>query len=208
MSSFYDDAVRQVRAESPAKYQNKAEAVADYQRQFPGLGKGGWKQHLIHDLLASRDLPPNLDKAEYSRLKKNLSKRFDSGSKGGKASRLNNPEPRNDSEYQALAIVAPDGGYHVHYVGGLLFSECELREFDVDITGDDADTIAKYPDKVVQIAIMIYMQLEGEDEESIPGPCSDNGAGEPVVTVTANDIGFTSSPVKRHKKALRTSFFR
>lgn len=187
---YIEDAIEQAVAASKPGFTNKYDAVQYYQRQFPSKGKGGWKQSLIQDILP---FTPRTGKDPA----KNLAKRFD-------PQRLNTAEPRNDKQYQELAkslgiLKAPPGGYHVHYDGGIQFSECEQREFDIDITGALADEVAADPSRILDIAMQVYMQQEGEDNASV-GPCDEEG--DPEITVTANPDHFIPREKKRHKSAV------
>jgi hypothetical protein len=204
---WMQDAIDQTIAASAPGFDNKAQAVSYYQGKYgQSKTKSGaypWKQHIRKDILAVREVRPDIDKTEYKRQDKNLAKRFD-------PQRLNNAEPKNKKEYQDLSLAigvrkAPKGGYHVHYEGGIQWSECKQVSFDVDITGELADEVAAHPDRVVQIAIMIYMQqTEEEDEDSIPGPCGEDG--DPVVTVYANPDNYKTPTRKFHKSSARRFF--
>ena len=207
MTNWMQDAIDEVIAQSPALFNDKAGAVEYYQDKFGDAKKGKallWKKNLIDDLLAVNDIRPDVDKAEFKRQYKNLSKRFD-------PQRLSNPEKRNAKQYEDLArelklIQAPEGGYHVTYKGGILFSKCEYREFEVDITDDLADDVASHPDHIIQYAIMVYMQMEGEDTDDIPGPCTED-TGDPTITVEASsEVPIGTGTVKRHKSAVRRFF--
>jgi hypothetical protein len=196
---IYEEAAAQVIACSLPGFEKKADAVRYFKKNYPekaSKGKPSWKQELISNLLP---FTPQTGKDP----KKNLSKRFD-------PQRLETREAKNDKQYQNLSkslglIKPPLNGYHVHYDGGIQFSECEVREFDVDVTGQMARDVARRPDRIVDLAIQIYMQEEGEDEGSIPGPCADEGA--PKITVTANPDDYKIPPApKKHKSS--TPFFK
>src|ERR1022692_3130988 len=77
----------------PIYMTTKEEIVEYYQDKYPGTGKNGWKQHIIHDLLP---FTPRTGKDPA----KNLSKRFD-------PQRLDNPEPRNKGQYEAIGMTLP-----------------------------------------------------------------------------------------------------
>lgn len=184
MADWLQSAIEQVKG-AALPFRDKAGAIEYYQQEYPRMGRGGWKQHLVQGLSEVTGLKP-----------KNLEKRFDTQRRG-------NPERKNAKQYKALAqsldvLVAPKKGFHVHYEGGILFSECEWREFDVDITGALADEVVADPSQVVDIAIKVYMQQEEEDESN--GPCDE--LGEPKVTVTANANDYNAPAVKRHKPAV------
>lgn len=193
MVDWYEDAIQQAIDASLPGFENKADAVRYYMQEYPSKGKGGWKQHIIHDLL-----PFTQVSNEH-----NLARRFDSGAKGGKRG-LSNPEVKNSKQYQNLALwlklrKAPPGGYHVHYSGGVQFSEkCEPEEFDVDITGELADDVAAHPENILKNAFKVWLGQEDEEEASA-GPCDEDG--EPLIIVTANPDDFVSKG-KRKKKAM------
>jgi hypothetical protein len=183
--SWYENAIEQAEAASRPGFSGKFEAIQYYQQKYPSQGKGGWKQQLVGGLSTITGMKP-----------KNLEKRFD-------PQRRANPEKRNAKQYQELALLLgllkpPPGGYHVHYEGGVQFSDCEEREFDVDITGELAEEVAAHPDRVLDIAMRVYMQQEGEDEASA-GACDEHGA--PNITITANSDNYRPPARKKHKSA-------
>jgi len=148
--------------------ESKADNVEYYQEKYPGLGKGGWKQNLIHDLLGQRDITRgSVGEKEYKRLAKNMSRRFDSGEKNGKRG-INNPEPRNAAEYKSLGATLPPkppgGGYHI--TGTIWFKyadqPCEDREVDEIITGGQAQELANMAyDDMLQSVLNHYMSNDG-----------------------------------------------
>lgn len=95
--SAKDELINAINSATNVTYRDsKAELVSYYQKQYPGTGRGGWKQHIIQDTLAAKGITKSgVGDKEYARLSKNMSKRFD-------PSRLNNPEPRNKKDYEAL----------------------------------------------------------------------------------------------------------
>jgi hypothetical protein len=170
--SWQDDVIQQVREASRPGFDNKADAVAYYQREYPHKGKGGWKQRLIHGLLP---FTPRTGKDPA----KNLAKRFEK--------RLSTAEPKNRKQYQNLALSLglrkpPKKGYHVHFDGKIFFSTCEDRTFDINITGDLAQELCDHPEDFERIIMLVYMQEEGEDEPSA-WFCPDD---KPYIAVTAN----------------------
>jgi hypothetical protein len=194
LDQLLEDAREQVIAVSLPGFSGKQDAVRWYKKEYGDApdkyGGLAWRQHLIQDLLP---FTPQTGKNPA----KNLGRRFD-------PSRVNTPELKNAKQYQALSksipvLKPPENGYHVHYDGGILFSECEERSFDVDITGDLAQEVAEHPGRVIDIAMRVYMQLEGEDESSVPGPCDDEGC--PEILVTANEEDYEPPEVKKHKPA-------
>lgn len=88
--SAMDELINAVNEKSNVTYRNsKEELVAFYQKQYPGTGKGGWKQHLVADLAKQTGMKP-----------KNLERRFD-------PSRLHNQEKRNAGQYKKLGEQLP-----------------------------------------------------------------------------------------------------
>jgi hypothetical protein len=203
---WLEDAIQQVRDVSAPGFSNKLDAVPYYRHKYGDkVGKKGWKQHLIQDLLGIRDVRPDIDKEYYQKQYKNLSKRFDSGAKGGEKPRLDKPELKTAHEYQDLArhlglIKAPPNGYHVHFKGGVLFSKCEPVEFDVDVVGELADELAAHPDRLLDIVMRIYLEEEDEEEASASA-CELDSSEENVMLVTANDEEPEPRKRKKHKYA-------
>jgi hypothetical protein len=88
--SAMDELIKAVNEKSNVTYRtSKEELVAYYQKQYPGTGKGGWKQHLVADLAKQTGMKP-----------KNLERRFD-------PSRLHSQEKRNAGQYKKLGEQLP-----------------------------------------------------------------------------------------------------
>ena len=157
--------------------ETKQDIVDYYQHQYPGLGKNGWKQHLVHDL------------AEFTGMKpKSLEKRFER--------RLHNPEPRNAQQYkefgETLPPMPPSGGYYIHGTIWILYSDgsCEEREIEEMITGEDAQTLLESTaDSMLQQLINQYQN--GDTQMAGPGPC-----GEPNLTVEPIEDEDVDAPYK------------
>jgi hypothetical protein len=85
-----DELVKAVNEKSNVTYRSsKEELVSYYQKQYPGTGKGGWKQHLVADLANLTGMKP-----------KSLERRFD-------PSRLHSQEKRNAGQYKQLGEQLP-----------------------------------------------------------------------------------------------------
>ncbi len=149
--------------------ETKTEIVKYYQGEYPSRGKKGmssWKQHLVKDLY---DIiyPPDLSTEEKSKKLHNLTKRFDSGKKGGKEPRLNNPEPRNARQYKELGQTLPpipNGKFHI--TGTIWFKymdeTCQDREVDEELTLEQSKELAgmAYMD-MLQSVVNHYMSNDG-----------------------------------------------
>jgi hypothetical protein len=146
--------------------ETKQEILDYYTQRYPGMGKNGWKQHLIHDLAPFvGDVKP-----------KSLEKRFDK-------KRRNDPEPSNAEQYKELGKtlppMPPSGGYHITGTMHILYSggSCEEREVDEVISGEDAQNLLNAAaDNMLQMLINQYQN--GDCNMAGPGPC-----GEPELTV-------------------------
>lgn len=141
--------------------ETKADIVEYYQSKYTGRGAKGWKQHLIHDLL------PYTPQTGANPAK-NLARRFD-------PSRLNNPEPRNAEQYQALGATLPPKapyGLHIHGTIRVKYSDdCEDREIDEKIYGDEAKALFAEADALQSIAN--YYQTGDLDMQG-PAICGDD----------------------------------
>lgn len=76
-------------------YLSSKAGIVEYYKDVYGdrTGRGGWKDHLVKDLAAQTGMKP-----------KSLEKRFD-------PARLNNPEPKNKAQYEALGKKLPPSAY-------------------------------------------------------------------------------------------------
>lgn len=137
----------------------KAEVIEAYQHQYTGRGAKGWKQHMVNALSQLTGMKP-----------KNLEKRLD-------PQRRSNPEPRNAKQYEELGRrfkpQAPEGGYHIFGFVYIKFSdgECEEREVDVEITGDEAEELldvawTEAGRELTQMVVNAYMEADFGDETS------------------------------------------
>lgn len=141
----------------------KAEVVNWYQTKFPGLGHNGWKQNIIRDIVP---FTPQRGKNP----EKNIARRFD-------PSRINRQEKRNEWQYEALEkFRAPDGGYHIQGFVWVKFSdgECEEREIDEIVKGEEADALAlAAAEELKQVIVNIYMMEDPNEKEpsADTGPC-------------------------------------
>lgn len=162
--SFLD----QVRAVS-SPIESKADVVAYYQQNYKGRGAAGWKQNLIGDLLGIRGITESdVGKAEYARQKKNLAKRFE-------PKRIGTPEAgKTGEEYEllgeSLPPTAPEGGYHVWGIIHVKMSDgdCEEREIDEEIVGEDAQQLLTMSNADMLQAIVNHYMSDGDLEIDEP----------------------------------------
>jgi hypothetical protein len=142
-----DDLFAQVRAAS-IPLETKQDIIEHYQGEYGRT----WAAHL------TRDLSPIAGKAP-----RNLARRFN-------PDRINNPEPRNAEQYKQLGKQlpgkAPEGGYHVWGTIQVKYSgDCEEREVDFDVIGEDADYLASASDAAQRQAINnIYNGYTSDDD--------------------------------------------
>lgn len=101
----------QLNIKAPVQYRStKAEIIQYYQQEYPSLGKGGWKQHLVNDLSNFTGVKP-----------KSLEKRFDTQRRGS-------PEKRNAKQYEEFGKTLPPihdwpkGGIDVEFKGKVKIS--------------------------------------------------------------------------------------
>ena len=134
----------------------KAEVVAGYQEKYGGkLGKGGWKQAIVHDLAEMFGLKP-----------KSLEKRFD-------LQRLERPELRNAAQYEQIGAtlppMAPEEGYHIFGIVWVKGSDgnCEEREVDEYIVGSEARDLLKMSSDAMLDAV-VHHYFDTDFDEEIP----------------------------------------
>lgn len=133
----------------------KAQIVDYFQATYTGRGKEGWKQRLIDRLLP---FTPQTGKNP----RKNLEKRFD-------PARINNKEPRNKTQYEALGKtlprLPPERGYHVK--GTVCISvgvyPCEERKWDFKVVDTVAADLYQYAS--LQRLVNVYMGDLPEEEQ-------------------------------------------
>ncbi len=169
MADFY----AQIRAAGTPR-QTKAEIVDYFRTEYTGRGQKGWKQQLVNALSLVTGMKP-----------KNLEKRFD-------PQRLNNPEKRNAAQYQELGAMLPtkppENGYHIEGKVWIKFSdgECEERDIDEDITGEDAKALADAAyEGALKGIINHYMEADDPFDKETETVASPGGCREPELTVSA-----------------------
>lgn len=149
--------------------------------------------------------PKNWNKTLSSDLSEMTGKKIDSIRRRFQPSRINNPgKGKEIEEYKQLGrkigpidIKPPKNGYRVIFQGDILFSDCEYREFDIDVVGVAAEELARHPERCVDIAMRAYMQQTGFSKASV-GPCED----EPHLMIFPNGDNTVVRQVKEHKPAV------
>ncbi len=198
-NTFYEDARQQAIDATNhigKEHPTSEDVISYYKREYPGskTNKKGvttytWQSKLADDLHQVLGIDRD-----------SVMRRFQS--KRGEALREGKISKKHQDEYELLGGMLPStppkNGYHVHYEGGLYFSKCEPISFSRDITGEDADEVAQHPDRIIEIAIMIYMQHQSGDE--LPGICDEHG--DPEITVTANPDSYRAPTYKKHKSSV------
>ena len=191
---FLESLVSQIEALSPEIEITKAGLATYYQNQYGGLGKGGWKNRLTHDL------------ADITGMKqKSLEKRFD-------PSRLNNVPrtQREKDQYKELADqigleagrIPPKNGFLVSFDGEIKISnKCFPRHFsDLLIEGEDAVDLANDP---TNFLLIFTEYFQGEE-------IAEDVCGQPEISITpagegAQQMTFEHGPQGANKAA---AFFR
>jgi hypothetical protein len=190
------------------KPQTRTDVIAYFEARYPGertLSDGTtrheWKEKLTDALQTTV-----VDKNDRPYKRASLARRFQFDARTGqeryKSARVT---AKQQEEYKAVGALLPTikarppkGGYHVSYSGGVRFSKCEAVDFDVDITGTDAQALAENPELLEDIVMSLYL----EDDESGIGFCSlEDGVGREDIEVSANDDDFQEQTREYQEKS-------
>lgn len=184
MSDFY----QQVREVSQFK-ETRGEIIDYFKGLYPGgkLLKNGktienWKSKLV---AAVQPFTFNKDMAHLS--KATLNRRFETGRENSKISRVQEQEYRELGE--TLPFDPPENGYHVWGEVWVKYSDgqCEPRDVDEYITGEDARKLAKeaYEGTSKSAAQMVVNHYQDEDVDNEEPTASIGDCQEPELYVEA-----------------------
>jgi hypothetical protein len=212
---WYARLLRDVAAVSIQPPQTRDELVRYYKRRYPGtvkLKNGSlfpkWQDRLITDLVATTGLS-----------RETIARRF--RSRRGRDWQDISPSNAAAAQYKAIGdaigVKPPRYGYHVDFKGWISFSECEKRQFEVNLTGQFAVEIAKNHALILDAMLLVYMEEDDPDRsitEQSPsvGICTEGDktstigvkATDPTIIVMANQ----SKTAQGHSgRARRFSFF-
>lgn len=141
--------------------ETKAEIIEHYRATYPARGHGSWKSRLVNDLAAITGMKP-----------KNLERRFD-------PSRIEHVPrtAREKDQYKELgeqiAPKAPAGGFHITGTVHIRYSsDCEEREIDETVAGEDAQGLVDmaFADLAEQAIVNIYQGDTPAGEGYAPCP--------------------------------------
>lgn len=200
MANWYDDAVQMVK-DSTSHPRTRDEVISYFKNKYPGVKmlKTGEKRYEWKEKLTDMLQSTATDSKGQPYKRASIARRFQKDTKTGKDRyESTKPSKKQQTEYKDVGALLPGkppkNGYHVSYKGGVRFSECEYVSFELDITGEYAEELAKHPDRLEDIVMRIYL----EDEESGIGTCDLEGGPDNELTVHPNADDY-AIPTRQYK---------